>query len=303
MRQQQEQWQKLYLATLDLNEDELRAALRSRKASRRFVAAYVVGDRRLMWTKELITRLTDRVPAVRQAARRSLVILSFLALNPEEAALIASPTPSRPLKPLSALVQAVDFGPLPQANRKAQKTAAKKWTAWWAERQDSTVMVSKTLVNNDDTLAKSLLRAKGPEREKLIRQYRELKGRKYTEALAAAAERLNGNERRKLREALAARMARMSDGTLRGYLEDDSAEIRRAAVLGVAMRASMAHLSRMIDMLEDPDPAVVVAVVAALRSLSGKEYGPELNATQEEHKKAVNQWRQWAKSMVASGAR
>jgi hypothetical protein len=294
MRQQQQQWQNLYLSTLDLNENELRAALQSPVPERRFVAAHVVGDRRLPWTKELIGLLTDPVPAVRQAARRSLVILSFLALNPTEADLIASPKPTRPVKRLSELVKPVDFGPSPSANRKAQAAAAQKWTDWWEDQKAPKLKAVPSLADRQDELAAALLKAKGHQRETLIRRYQEARGGQYTVALAVAASGLKGDERREVRKALAERMARMTEATLGGYLEDDLAEVRRAAVLGVAMRDSKAHLPRMIDMLEDPDPAVVPAVVAALRSLSGKDFGPNLNAAQDERDEAIARWREWA---------
>jgi hypothetical protein len=303
LRQEQQQWRKLYLATLDLNEAELRAALQSPSAERRFVAAHVVGDRRLMWTKELIGLLTDPVPAVRQAARRSLVILSFLTLNPEEASLIASPKPASPPKRLSELVKPVDFGPTPRANRKAQTAAAQKWTGWWEDQKSHKVMAVATLPGGHDELAAALLKAEGQQRETLIRQYQETKGGQYTAALATAAAQLTGDDRRDVRAALAERMARMTEATLGRYLEDDSAEVRRAAALGVAMRDSKSHLPRMIDMLDDPDPAVVRAVVAALRSLSGKDFGPQLNATQEEREEAVAKWKDWANGLTTGQSR
>src|SRR5262245_42245208 len=103
-----------------MNEGELRAALKSAAPERRVAAARIIGEKRQPWVKELIDVLTDPHPAVRQAARRSLVILSFLALNPEEAALIASPNPSRPPKPLSELKRPVDFGPKPTAGPAAR---------------------------------------------------------------------------------------------------------------------------------------------------------------------------------------
>jgi HEAT repeat protein len=88
-------------------------------------------------------------------------------------------------------------------------------------------------------------------------------------------------------------MARMNEATLGRYLRDENAEIRRAAVLGVAMRESSAYVQRMIEMLDDPELSVVRATVAALKSLSGKDYGPGLAASQDEHDQAVARWTEW----------
>jgi HEAT repeat protein len=89
-------------------------------------------------------------------------------------------------------------------------------------------------------------------------------------------------------------MTRMTEATLGRYLQDESTEIRRAAVLALAMRESKAHVSRTIDMLQDPEPAVSRAAHAALCSLSGKDFGPKLAATQEERDEAAARWRAWA---------
>jgi hypothetical protein len=120
---------------IDGSEEDLRAALTSEQAEERFAGAYAVGERELRWTKELIERLDDEHPAVRQAARRSLMILSYLALHgkdkePEPAAAAA---PGKPAKP-AAVKRPVDFGPAPLAGKTARATAIQKWTDWWAER-------------------------------------------------------------------------------------------------------------------------------------------------------------------------
>jgi hypothetical protein len=78
-------WEYLFLTTIEMSEPELREALKYRSGDRRFAAAYVVGERLLEWPDDLIPLLEDRTAAVRQAARRSLIISSFLARNPEEA--------------------------------------------------------------------------------------------------------------------------------------------------------------------------------------------------------------------------
>lgn len=99
------------------------------------MAAFVVGEKRLRWPQHLIPLLEDQSDPVRLAARRSLVILSFLELNPEEAQLISDPVPGRSPTPLAKLKKPVDFGPAPGAGKSARKTAADKWTDWWEKRE------------------------------------------------------------------------------------------------------------------------------------------------------------------------
>src|SRR5262249_20545490 len=157
-------------------------------------------------------------PEVRQASRRSLVILSFLALNPEEAALLASPNPSRRLKPLSQLNRPVDFGPSPTGAPAAQAMATKQWTAWWEKQASPPTQVvspaSTTEAALADTegsrLAATLLAADHQRQRKLIKEYRDAKGSQFTEALAFAAARLTGDVRREVRDAFAERMTRMT---------------------------------------------------------------------------------------------
>ena len=292
--------QRLLLAALDMSERELRAALKADASVLRFAAVYAIGEKRLPWHKELIALLTDPEPLVRQAARRGLIILSFLALNPDEAALIANPRTGQPT-PLDRLKRPVDFGPAPAAGRAAQDRAAQQWTDWWdkqerpkaaAERRQGGTRES-TLASREDRRVAALLLAGPQRREELLREYRDAKGVAYTETLAAAVPRLTGEDRRTGRQALAERMTRMPERTLGRYLQDNDPEIRRAAALGLAMRESTAHLPRIIELLRDPDPAVRPAARAALRSLSGQDFGPELTATEEERERAVTRWQEW----------
>ena len=301
-REQQRTWQRLFLAALDLNDDELRCNLKSRSAEERFVAAYVIGEKRLPWPEDLIPLLTDEAGAVRQAARRSLIILSFLALNPDEARLIASHVPYRKPKPLSQLKPAVDFGPTPTAKKDARALAAAKWREWWSKqaRQGTSVLQAfangtrhTSVVHEADKLASELTTAQSPQQAGLLEHLRDSKGGKFTDALAMAIPRLDKGIRAKARDALAERLSRMSQKTLEQYLQDDNAEIRRASVLAVAMRDSLAHTDRVISLLLDPEPRVWRAAHAALRSLSKEDFGPTLNATDEEREQAILRWESW----------
>lgn len=299
-------WERLFLTTVEMSEPELRAALKHRSVDRRFAAAYVVGERLLEWPNDLVPLLEDNSEAVRQGVRRSLIILSFLALNPEEARRIRSPQRGGVLTPLSELAKPVDFGPNPGAKPIARAQAAKQWREWWTDRESQRDKVGRELATTDsqektvetdgERLAAALLQAAPERRQGIVAKYRAGKGAQYTEALALAIARESGEERRKLRDALNERMARMMDKTLGQYLEDEDAEIRRAAALGFAMKESKVHFSRLINLLLDPQPVVERAAHAALRSLSGEDFGPRVNAIEEEKMEAAKRWRQWWES-------
>jgi HEAT repeat protein len=293
---QRQYWERLFLKTVEMSEPELRATLKHRSSDRRFAAAYVVGERLLGWPEDLIPLLEDGSEAVRQAARRSLIILSFLVLNPEEAQRIRSPQRGGPVTPLSQLKSAVDFGPQPGANRAARAQAVKQWKEWWADQRPTlSTFASRAAADDAEAgrLADALAQAAPGRRRELVAKYRDSKGSQYTEALALAIAREAGEARRQLREALAERMTRMTEKTLGQYLEDEDAEVRRAAALGLAMRESKAHVEGLIGLLLDPQPLVERAAHAALCSLSGEDFGPKVNATEEEKTEAASRWSEW----------
>jgi hypothetical protein len=59
------------------------------------------------------------------------------------------------------------------------------------------------------------------------------------------------------------------------------------------MRESKAHVAGLIGLLLDPQPSVERAAHAALCSLSGKDFGPRVNATEAEKLEAAARWRKW----------
>jgi hypothetical protein len=296
LQQRQRYWERLFLSTIDMSEADLRATLQTRNPARRFAAAYVVGEKFLAWHTDLIPLLEDKSDAVRQAARRSLVILSFLALNPQEAQRIRSRQHTDPPTPLAQLQSPVDFGPAPGAGPAARSRAVKEWTQWWAGREARLVTnynPTEGYAGESQRLAGALLRADPRQRPQIVARYRDTKGAQYSEALALAIARLSGDDRQPLREALAGRMARMTNQTLGEYLQDEDAELRRAAALGLALRKSTAHFGRVIGLLLDSEPAVERAAHSALVSLSGEDFGPRVNASEEEKIQASAQWRKW----------
>jgi hypothetical protein len=142
-------------------------------------------------------------------------------------------------------------------------------------------------------LARRLASAAGDQQDQVLRELRDTRGAVYTQALAAAIPNLQGEALKKAREALAERLARMTTETLGVKLEDDDAEVRRAAALAVAVKEDRAHTYKLIELLGDPEAAVGRAAHAALKSLSGQDFGPARDANRQERARAILDWKAW----------
>ncbi len=152
---------------------------------------------------------------------------------------------------------------------------------------------SKPADGESARLAGVLLKATGTRRPILLEEMENGKGTQYTEALAAAIPKLEGEEHRKARAALANRLTRMKDETLADYLQDDDAEIRRAAALAVGQKESKALTPHLIALLRDTETSVVRAAHASLKALTGQDFGPAVKATREERDQAILKWTAW----------
>lgn len=147
--------------------------------------------------------------------------------------------------------------------------------------------------NEAARLGAQLLKASGAEQKQLLDQFREGRGSSYTEELATVIPRLTGEAKNKAREALAERVARMTSATLADKLRDEDLEIRRAAALACEMKEDRAHIARLIDLLDDPEPPVARAAHVALKSLTRQDFGPSNDATRAERAQAVAEWKAW----------
>jgi hypothetical protein len=141
-------------------------------------------------------------------------------------------------------------------------------------------------------LSDELVNAPAGKQDPVLEKLRDSKGTVYTQALADAIPRLAGAVRNKARDALAERLTRMTAATLKDKLEDDEAEIRRAAALACAMKEEKSLIPRLIDLLQDKDPGVMRAAHAALKDLTAEDLGPN-EASPAELKRAVEAWKGW----------
>jgi HEAT repeat protein len=142
-------------------------------------------------------------------------------------------------------------------------------------------------------LSSELVKASSARQVELIRLYQQRKGLVYTDALARAIAKLSGNAQRKARDALAARLGRMNIATLRDKFQDESAEVRRAAVLAWGKKGSSVLTREVIDLLNDPEASVRGEAHEALKQATGEDFGPALGATRAERVKAIDRWKKW----------
>jgi HEAT repeat protein len=116
-----------------------------------------------------------------------------------------------------------------------------------------------------------------------------------TQVLLEAIPKLEGDINKKAREALADCMSRMTSATIRERLGDDDPEMRRAAALAAAMKEDTSHVPKLIELLDDSETSVSRAAYAALKSLSGKDFGPTRDASEAARAEAVAAWKAWWK--------
>jgi HEAT repeats len=142
-------------------------------------------------------------------------------------------------------------------------------------------------------LGDDLVEARGERRAEVLKRMRDARGVAYTEALVASISRLDGDARKAARVALAERLTRMKADTLREYLDDDEPEIRRAAALATAAKKNRSHVPALIRRLSDPELIVRRAAHHALEKLTGKDFGPDDEATVSQRKEAIAAWLKW----------
>jgi uncharacterized protein (TIGR03067 family) len=153
-----------------------------------------------------------------------------------------------------------------------------------------------------ERLCTELVQASPKRQEELLEKLKEGKGVVNTQALAAAVPRLTGPIKTKARDALAERLTRMTNATLRDKLLDEQPEVRRAAALACAMKEEKQFVPNLINLLEDRELTVSRAAVAALKALTGQDFGPAPSASGSERTKAVAKWKEWwTKQIDASG--
>ncbi len=117
------------------------------------------------------------------------------------------------------------------------------------------------------SLADQLVSATGTRREKLLKKLQEGAGSHFTEALALAIPRLGATARDKARATLTERLTSMEGDALAEHLRAEHPEVRRAAALACGSKGATENVADLEMLLDDTNPAVVVAARQALKQL------------------------------------
>lgn len=142
-------------------------------------------------------------------------------------------------------------------------------------------------------LATELVRSSEAEWSVRLNQLRDEKGTTFTRALVIAANRLDGVRKASVRDALAERLTRMTAATLREMLNSEEPELRRAAALACGMKDDPSHIPDLILLVRDDNTAVWPAARAALKSLTGQDFGPAPNSSADQRQQAAKAWQAW----------
>ncbi|HEY7424038.1 MAG TPA: HEAT repeat domain-containing protein [Gemmataceae bacterium] len=260
------------------SDKEIKDDFKNSDAGIRFAALCIAAERHLRCEDEYIDLLTDSEVWIVQMARQTLV----------------------------GLARGTDFGPPAKAAPDFCLAAQQRWRDWWqyqdsnpkaiklpAESRTSKLVTSSPPSSEADRLGTALVKAEPARRPALLKKLQLSKGVEYTDALATAIPHLQGDDHKKGREALADRLTRMTARTLRDKLTDEDVEVRRAAALAVAMKEDHELIPDLIPLLKDDEMTVMHAAKAALRSLTGENFGPDDDTDSKGRIEVIKKWRAW----------
>jgi hypothetical protein len=138
-----------------------------------------------------------------------------------------------------------------------------------------------------------LLEAPPRRQAELLTAFRDRAGPTYDRAVALAIPALTSDLQKLARSVLADRLYGLSRKELRGWLRDRAAELRRAAVRTCRLREEKALVPELIGLLDDGDAGVAREAHAALRQISGRDFGPARAADGDARRRAQAAWRAW----------
>ncbi|HEY7313263.1 MAG TPA: HEAT repeat domain-containing protein [Gemmataceae bacterium] len=229
---------------------------------------------------------------------------------------------------LVRVARGTDFGPIPGSAQSGIARSIEKWQHWLALQNgespdslgkgdaiaaagesgkiDPAKAVNLVLDHGNrelqtalpavTQLCDELIKAKGDEQMSVLARLRDDKGVDNTDALALAIPKLSaGAAQREARDALAQRLTRMTAKTLRDKLQDDAVEVRRAAALACGRKNATEHIPDLLQLLDDPEVAVIQAARTALKELTGEDFGPTEEAGRRGRTSAAAAWRKWWK--------
>jgi hypothetical protein len=144
-------------------------------------------------------------------------------------------------------------------------------------------------------LAKSAGSERGARLRAVLEELGKRSGKEALTGLAVAAGSSEADARKLAQQSLDAVLGRLGSTELGERLQDDNAEVRKAAIRVAARNPRL--VGKVIDRLDDASPDVIAEARAALKKLSkGKDFGPSDDATAEQRRQAQEKWRDWWRS-------
>jgi hypothetical protein len=265
-----EEQKKTLRSLVTADEEIVRAKLSDDNPLYRLGAVQSVHRRRLHLEKDLLNRLEDQQPLVREAAHQGLV----------------------------RLARSTDFGPKPRAGRLEHNQAVRRWKIWLA-MQTRPIEALDEPVPSDPAeaeairLAVELAQAKPELEASLLKSLQSAAEPAGTLALAVAIAELDGKRQIKARQALVERLAAADTDTLKKRLSDSNIDIRRAAVAAVGLKKASTLLPDALKLLEDPQVEVAQAARTTLKQLTRQDFGPTASANSIDRTIAIGQWYRW----------
>jgi HEAT repeat protein len=194
---------------------------------------------------------------------------------------------------LAALAAKPDPGAKTPRDLVTARGAARDWAQFLALREGPVKEPAKE--PDPKELGEALIKAPPEAQDRILAQLRDGVGVAFTDALARALPELEGEAVKRARTVLAERLARMTPATLKDKLREEDSEVRRGAAVACAMRDLKEMVPDIIALLKEDSDVVRPAARAALKALSGQDFGPRPGATAKERAEAVRRWESWWK--------
>jgi hypothetical protein len=144
-----------------------------------------------------------------------------------------------------------------------------------------------------DELRQAYASADAQLKQGIVQQLHDRKGNEFTDALAGLIGEMDEQEKPNARKLLSARMARMTEQTLRGKLESDDDEVVLASISAAQQRQRVTLADQLIELLLHNNRQVSSAARDALQALTKQDFGPADNAGTVQRFEAQKRWQRW----------